>query len=135
MTPGRKVLLDTNAVIGLLRDKAPELRTSLAAMTLEERTTSVIVEAELLVGVAKGAEPERRRRELVLLLSGFVVQDFTRTCAEHYAEIRAHLERTGQPIGPNDLLIAATARANGATVVTRNLGEFRRVPGLLVEAW
>ncbi len=54
---------------------------------------------------------------------------------EHYAEIRDTLERAGTPIGPNDLLIAAHARSLGLTLVTNNIREFSRVPGLLVENW
>jgi tRNA(fMet)-specific endonuclease VapC len=54
---------------------------------------------------------------------------------EHYAEIRVHLEKAGLPIGPNVLLIAAQARSLGLTVVTDNVGEFSRVPGLFVENW
>jgi tRNA(fMet)-specific endonuclease VapC len=54
---------------------------------------------------------------------------------EHYADIRHTLERAGTPIGPNDLLIAAHARALGLTLVTDNVREFSRVPGLLVENW
>lgn len=95
MVPDRRILLDTNTIIGLLRDIAPELRAALVGMDRANRMTSVIVEAELLVGVAKGREPERRRRELDQLLSGFTVQEFTRACADHYADIRAFVERTG----------------------------------------
>jgi tRNA(fMet)-specific endonuclease VapC len=54
---------------------------------------------------------------------------------EHYADIRAHLEKAGKSIGPNDLVIAATARANGHTLITRNTSEFIRVPALAVEVW
>ncbi len=56
-------------------------------------------------------------------------------CAKHYEIIRAYLQRRGETIGANDFLIAATALAHGATVITRNLIEFQRVPGLRVEGW
>lgn len=62
MASDSRILLDTNAIIGLLRDIAPELRAALVGMDRANRMTSVIVEAELLVGVAKGREPERRRQ-------------------------------------------------------------------------
>jgi len=55
--------------------------------------------------------------------------------AQHYGAIRAALEKSGQPIGVNDLHIAAQARSEGLTLVTNNLGEFERVPGLLTENW
>jgi len=60
---------------------------------------------------------------------------FDRAAAEHYAEIRTHLEREGAPVSPNDLIIAATVRAANATLVTANLREFPRIPGLLCEDW
>lgn len=60
---------------------------------------------------------------------------FDDAAAHSYAAIRAALEKQGQPIGPNDTLIAAIALANGLTVVTHNAGEFSRVPGLLFEDW
>ncbi|MCY4484514.1 MAG: PIN domain-containing protein [Spirochaetaceae bacterium] len=59
----------------------------------------------------------------------------TRESDRHYGEIRSELERIGRPIGYNDLLIAAHARFLGATLVTHNTDEFRRVPGLVVEDW
>ena len=127
------ILLDTNALIGLLRGTAPQLVDRLAAELPHDRATSVVVVAELLVGIHKSTPPGRGRAALDDLLADLVVLDFDRPSAHAYAEIRAHSERLGQRIGNNDLLIAATARANGATLVTRNVGEFERVPGLVVE--
>jgi tRNA(fMet)-specific endonuclease VapC len=60
---------------------------------------------------------------------------FAGDAAEHYATIRCELERGGVRMGPNALLIAATARSRGAVMVTSNAGEFSRVPGLVVEDW
>ena len=71
--------------------------------------------------------------EIPPLLHGCV--DEQRPVDRHYGAIRSELERVGQPIGSNDLLIAAHAKALGVTLVTNNLGEFRRVPGLVVEDW
>ena len=68
-------------------------------------------------------------------LSPFKIAPFDSRCAEHYGRIRATLASRGKTIGPNDLLIAATALANGAVLVTRNAREFQRVPGLTVEVW
>ena len=70
-----------------------------------------------------------------MLESMDVLAEFPRDIAGHYGKIRAHLEAIGRPIGPNDLLIAAHARAAGLTLVTRNLREFSRVPDLAVEDW
>lgn len=60
---------------------------------------------------------------------------FDDACAEHYGVLRADLERSGCPVGPNDMLIAATARAHDAVLVTANTNEFRRIVGLRVTNW
>lgn len=68
-------------------------------------------------------------------LAPFACVSFDSRCSVEYARIRTHLELGGQKIGPNDLMIAATALANGATLVTMNTREFKRVPGLTLECW
>ena len=86
-----------------------------------------------------GAEKSQRRDRSLEALAAFVGQvhivPFGADAAHHYGEIRAALERAGTPIGGNDLLIAAHARALGMTLVTNNRREFDRVPGLSVENW
>jgi tRNA(fMet)-specific endonuclease VapC len=69
------------------------------------------------------------------MLAAIEVLPLEAEAQRHYADIRLRLERSGQPIGPNDLLIAAHARSLGLTLVTDNTGEFSRVPGLSVENW
>jgi tRNA(fMet)-specific endonuclease VapC len=69
------------------------------------------------------------------MLAAIEILPMERPVDDHYADIRWHLEKAGTPIGPNDLLIAAQARCLGLTVVTDNLSEFMRVPGLSVENW
>ena len=97
---------------------------------------SVIVAAELWTGVKKNlaTHPQQAKR-LEAFLSFFSLADFTLDAALHYADIRAALETAGTPIGPLDLLIAAQARSLGATLVTANVGEFKRVKGLKVLVW
>ncbi|MDB6037853.1 MAG: PilT protein domain protein [Verrucomicrobiales bacterium] len=96
----------------------------------------VIVAAELWTGVKKNLEthPHHAGR-LEAFLSLFPLADFNLDAALHYAEIRAVLEATGQTLGPLDLLIAAQARSLGATLVTANAAEFRRVKGLKIQVW
>jgi len=94
-----------------------------------------VVRAELLFGCLKSQDPERERRKVDHVIAPFAWLPFAGAAVEHYADIRASLERVGQVIGPNDLLIAATARSAGAIPVTSNLDEFQRVPGLVVEDW
>lgn len=96
----------------------------------------VIVAAELWTGVRKaGAGHPRSAARLEAFLGLFPVVEFTLDAALHYAEIRTDAEAGGKPIGPLDLLIAAQARSLGATLVTANLREFKRVRGLKVLDW
>ena len=78
---------------------------------------------------------KRLTNQLEAVLSAINVLPLEPPADRHYGTIRAELERIGQPIGQNDLLIAAHARALGATLVTNNLREFRRIPGLKAEDW
>jgi tRNA(fMet)-specific endonuclease VapC len=96
---------------------------------------SVIVAAELEVGVYKSRMPENQKARLSWLFSRLTILSFDREASLHYGEIRAELERKGTPIGPLDLLIAAHARSLGATLITANAGEFKRVKGLKVLVW
>jgi len=92
---------------------------------------------ELIYG-AEHSEPARRAANLALvtaLRQQYVSLAFDDRAAEDYGQIRAHLARIGLPIGPNDLMIAAIARANGLTLATHNTAEFNRVPGLALEDW
>lgn len=96
----------------------------------------VIVAAELWTGVKKNLSTHpRQAAKLEAFISLFVMADFNLPAALHYAEIRAGLEAAGTPIGPVDLFIAAQARSLGATLVTANAGEFKRIKGLKVLAW
>ena len=90
---------------------------------------------ELEIGALKSRNPEARRRELNRLLSVITVLPFDSRAAESSARLRLSIEGAGQKIGPLDTLIAGTVLANGATLVTHNVAEFSRVPGLRVEDW
>jgi len=121
-------LLDTDICIHLLNAREPELIKRLGAHQPADIALCSIVLAELLWG----ARNSRRTEENLSRVRSLPFDD---TSAEHYGSIRARLAAQGQPIGPNDTLIAAIARANEAVVVTRNTREFSRVPGLEIEAW
>ena len=125
-------LLDSSACIPVLRNQAGLGKLPDPALT----GISVIVAAELWTGVKKNlaTHPQHAKR-LEAFLSFFSLADFTLDAALHYADIRAALESAGTPIGPLDLLIAAQARSFGATLVTANVGEFKRVKGLKVLVW
>jgi tRNA(fMet)-specific endonuclease VapC len=93
-----------------------------------------VVKAELWRGAEKCGNRERRRRALERLFAPFVSHPFDDQAAGHYADIRHQLEVQGSVIGPNDLKIAAIARAHGLTLVSADQG-FGRVPGVTVEDW
>ncbi len=124
-------LLDTCVCIPVLRGRA----TFRPLPAPAETAISSIVAAELLAGVSKlpAGHPQFPRLEEFLHI--YEVVDFSLAAAQHYGDIRANLERKGILIGPLDLLIAAHARSLGATLITANVGEFRRVKGLKILAW
>jgi tRNA(fMet)-specific endonuclease VapC len=127
-------MLDTNIISNLIKHPQGMCVRRIARLGEGSICTSVIVAAELRYGLAKkGSELLRRAVEDVL--SEIKVLPFEVPADFDYGDIRARLEAAGQTIGGNDLLIAAHARAVGATIVTRNAGEFARVPGLTVENW
>jgi tRNA(fMet)-specific endonuclease VapC len=132
------ICLDTNAVIALLNDRTSRVRTRLdAAITLGRALViSSIVLFELRYGAAKSAQPKRNAQRITDFLSGPIeVLPFEPADAEEAGDIRAALERSGMPIGPYDVLIAAQARRRDALLVTANEREFARVPGLRFEDW
>jgi tRNA(fMet)-specific endonuclease VapC len=91
--------------------------------------------AELVHGAEKSQFPERNLNVVEDFCSRLTVLPYTSEAAYHYGGIRGELERQGNPIGVNDLHIAAHARSAGLMLVTNNLAEFERVPGLLMENW
>ena len=127
--------LDTDTCIHWLRGRNPALRARLTALTPAEVRISAVVRGELLLGAEHSADPRRTREEVLRFLQPFEVAPVDADVARHYAVLRAELESRGGSIGPNDLWIAATALAWGATLVTGNTREFRRVPRLQMENW
>jgi tRNA(fMet)-specific endonuclease VapC len=132
------ILLDTNAVIEVLNHRTSPVRSRIAAAIEQGNTLSIssVVLFELWYGVAKSAHPQRNAQRIADFLAGKIaVLPFEAADAEHAGDIRAGLERTGIPIGPYDLLIAAQARRRDALLVTANARELLRVPGLAIEDW
>jgi len=127
-------VLDTNTVIYWFKGLG-RVAGNLTSRSPEELALPSVVLYELRLGAEQSANPNRRLQQLQRLFGIVRTLAFDTTEAEHAASIRADLERRGCPIGPMDVLIAATARANNATLVTHNLDEFNRVPGLQVVDW
>jgi tRNA(fMet)-specific endonuclease VapC len=126
-------MLDRNIVSDIIRNSAG--RAAQRARAAQDSVcVSVIVAAELRYGCAK-KESSQLLRRVEAFLAEVPVMSFDVPADTEYSGIRAELEAAGRPIGSNDLLIAAHACALAATVVTANVGEFRRIPGLNVENW
>lgn len=127
-------MLDTNALSELIRNPHGVLAQRLNSWEPDAVCTSVVVACELRFGAKRKGSVQLIRR-VEQLLDALTVLPLDTPADEHYADIRATLERSGTPIGSHDLFIAAHARSRGMTLLTRNLREFQRVPGLNVEDW
>ena len=126
-------MLDTSVCIDLIRGEAPDLAVALARHRGGPAVVSAVTLAELRFGESRQAL-RRRRHTVDDLLAPFEVIPFDAPAAAAYGVLREALERAGRPIGPLDTLIAAHALSVGATVITGNLREFKRVPGLRASA-
>ncbi|NLF86567.1 MAG: type II toxin-antitoxin system VapC family toxin [Lentisphaerae bacterium] len=127
--------LDTNSCIDLLRGRSKRLAGRVLELTPAQVCVPSLVYAELLLAAELSADPPHNRRFVDQLVAPLRMLSFDPAAATVYASIRAHLQASGQLIGPNDLIIAATAVAHHALLVSANVREFRRVPGLRVEDW
>jgi tRNA(fMet)-specific endonuclease VapC len=131
-------LLDTNAVIALLKSRPAGVRAHFRRVASRGASISVssVVLYELWYGVARSERRQENAERLRVFLSGNIaVTPFDEEDAVTAGELRAALETAGTPIGPYDLLIAAQAVRSGATLVTANTSEFARVPGLMWQDW
>ena len=128
-----RYLLDTNVLSEMAREPSGPIAQRIRDVGENAVCTSIIVACEVHYGLIQRASPQLTRRMLAVLASMDVVADLPEDMGVHYGTIRAHLETVGRVIGPNDLLIAAHARAAGLTLVTGNVREFDRVPSLRVE--
>lgn len=132
------IFLDTNVVIGIMTRRAPRFAARFE-VELAQGTSfllSSVVLYELEYGARKSQFPERnlqRLNDFLVAIADIVL--FDADDAAEAGDIRTYLERTGIPIGPYDVLIAAQARRRQAALVTGNLREFNRVPGLIVADW
>lgn len=131
-------LLDTNAVVAVLRNRPARVRERLRRVVSEGAVIGVssVVLFELWYGVARSGRREENAQRLRVLLSGDIsVLPFEESDATIAGDLRAALEASGTAIGPYDLMIAAQSLRSGTTIVTANVSEFARVPGLTWEDW
>jgi len=130
-----KYLLDTNTCIRYINGRSDAVTKRILALEEHEAVLCSIVVAELVFGAKRSQNPKKtllKQRQFIDLFRSLPFDD---SCAEHYADIRADLTANGTPIGANDLLIAAIARAHNLISVTHNTREFGRVTGLKIEDW
>jgi tRNA(fMet)-specific endonuclease VapC len=129
-----RYMLDTNVLSDLIRNPQGKAAARIARAGEANICTSIIVAAELRYGCAKSGS-NRLLKAVEDLLGEIDVLPFEAPADADYGTIRSQLEVDGTPIGGNDLLIAAHARATGSTIVTANASEFKRIRGLKVENW
>jgi tRNA(fMet)-specific endonuclease VapC len=130
-----KYFLDTNICIYALKDKFPHLKEMMEKLSPADIGIPAMVKAELYYGALKSNKKDKVFSALDRFLSPFDIIPFGDKEVMTYGRIRANLERDGNIIGPNDLIIAAITISNGAILVTHNKAEFDRVEGLVIEDW
>lgn len=128
-------MLDTNAVIMGMKHTDWPIFKKLQAHIGKDLCISVITLGELEYGIKKSRYPEKTRAGVYMFLSGIQVIDFDSDAAAHFGDIFGELEMKHMRIGDRDTMIAAHARSLGYTLVTNNVREFSRVPGLKYEDW
>lgn len=128
-------LLDTNACIRVLNNSSPALVARIRQHNPADILLCSVVKAELTYGVYYSSRVADNLRLLGRFFEPFISLPFDDSCCDAYGRIRSDLARNGTPIGPNDVLIAATAVANDLILVTTNSKEFGRVVGLSMENW
>ena len=129
-----KYLLDTNIVIYTMKNRPEEVRATFNAHEGQLAMSSVTL-MELLYGAEKSSAPAKNIHSIETFAARLTVLDYDSPAAQHTGQIRAELAKAGQPIGPYDQMIAGHSRSLGLILVSNNVREFERVPGLRLENW
>jgi len=127
-------MLDTNIVIYTLKNRPAKVRKSFVKHD-GQMCLSAVSWGELVFGAEKSARVEQNLAVLEAFAARLKIAIFDASSAVHFGQVRAELSRKGNTIGPYDMMIAGHARALGLTLITNNVQEFKRVPGLRVENW
>jgi tRNA(fMet)-specific endonuclease VapC len=130
-----KLMLDTNVSIYPIKEHPASVIERFTAHPVGDIGISVITLAELEYGVTKSSRPAQNREALEQFISPLDVVPFARAATAAYGRLRTALEKKGQPVGSMDLLIAAHALSLNVRLITHNVKEFGRVPGLRIEDW
>lgn len=129
-----KYLLDTNTVIYTMRNRPQQVKKHFQRQA-GRICISTVTLGELVFGAEHSQQTERNLADIEALTSRLEILPFDSAAAYHFGQIRSTLYSVGRPMGPYDMMIAGHARAHGLTLVTNNVKEFKRVPGLLLENW
>jgi len=129
-----KYMLDTNIVIYTIKNRPAQVREMFKRHEGQMCISSVSL-GELIFGAERSSQTERNLADINGMVAHMDVVAFEEHAAEHFGQLRAELYNIGQPIGPYDMMIAGHARSMGLILVTNNMTEFERVPGLRVENW
>jgi len=129
-----KYMLDTNILIYAIKNRPKRIREAFKQHS-DYLSMSSVTLGELIYGAERSARVTRNLQDIDGLAARMDVIPFDYRAATHFGQIRAELSKKGKPIGPYDSMIAGHARALGLILVTNNMREFKRVPGLRVENW
>ena len=129
-----KYMLDTNIVIYTIKNRPVGVREVFIRHS-GQMAISAVTFGELIYGAERSSQPERNLNDIEGMVARLEVLPFDELAATHFGQLRAELARAGTPIGPYDQMIAGHARASGLVLVTNNVDEFERVPGLRIENW
>jgi len=129
-----KYMLDTNIVIYTIKNRPAQVREIFKQHEGQMCISSVSL-GELIFGAERSSQTERNLADISGMVARMEVAAFEEHAAEHFGQLRAELYNIGQPIGPYDMMIAGHARSLGLILVTNNMAEFERVPGLRLENW
>lgn len=129
------IFLDTNICIYALKGIYPSIARNMRQHSSDSIFIPSIVKAELLYGARKSRNPEETLEKVSDFIFPFEIVPFDDEATTVYADIRTELEKAGQPIGPNDLIIAATVLSRHGTLITHNAGEFGRIGALDLDDW
>ena len=130
-----KYYLDTNIIIYAVKNSYPQIWEHLRRIPSQSIMIPEIVMAEIEYGAQKSKNYSTTISKYKPFTDVFFKEAFSGRAVERYGTIRAALEQKGTPIGPNDLIIASTVLANGGVLVTKNISEFSRIEGLIIEDW
>ena len=129
-----KYLLDTNIVIHTMKQRPQQVKRRFKQHD-GQMSMSAVTLGELVFGAEHSQQVERNLADIEAMAARMEVLPFDSRAAYQFGQIRADLSSRGQPIGPYDMMIAGQARAAGLVLVTNNIKEFSKVPGLLLENW